>query len=106
MPFRFFYFVALCLFVHPLFSQQITGKGKLTGILVTSGNDEPMPFATISIYTPKDSLVEGSLSEENGKFNIQLPFGSYYALVEFMGYGNFKSDLFGSGKGSRRCIKN
>ena len=75
-------------------SQQIVGKGKLTGILVTSGTNEPMPFATISIYTPKDSLVEGSLSEENGKFNIELPIGSYYALVEFMGYGNHKSDLF------------
>ena len=58
MPFRFLYFIALCLFIHPLFGQQVTGKGKLTGILVTSGNDEPMPFATISIYTPKDSLVE------------------------------------------------
>ena len=94
MPFRFFYIIALCLFIHPLFSQQFTGKGKLTGILVTSGNDESMPFATISIYTQKDSLVEGSLSDENGKFNITLSFGSYYALVEFMGYGNYKSDLF------------
>ena len=94
MPFRFLYIIALFLFIHPLFSQQITGKGKLTGILVTSGTDEPMPFATISIYTQKDSLVEGSLSDENGKFNIPLSFGSYYALVEFMGYGNYKSDLF------------
>ena len=65
MFFRFYYFIPLFFFFSPLLSQQIVGKGKLTGILVTSGTNEPMPFATISIYTPKDSLVEGSLSEEN-----------------------------------------
>jgi hypothetical protein len=85
MPFRFFSIIALCLFIHPLFGQQVSGKGKLTGILVTSGNDEPMPFATISIYTPKDSLVEGSLSEENGKFNylseVIMPLLNSWVMV-------------------------
>ena len=94
MSIRTLLFFLFSISLFSTYAQQSTEKGKLIGLLVTAGMEEPMPFATISIFSKKDSLLEGSLSDENGKFMLNIPFGTYYALIEFMGYTSFKSELF------------
>ena len=81
MSVRTFLSFLFSIFLFSSHAQQSTEKGKLTGLLVTAGIEEPMPFATISIFSQKDSLIEGSLSDENGKFTLNIPFGTYYALI-------------------------
>lgn len=73
------------------FSQQNTAK--LTGNIQEKSTGNPLGFASIAIYSAKDSLVAGGISEENGKFSIEVPNGEFYALVEFMGFESYQSDM-------------
>lgn len=86
-----------CFLLLPLlsFAQQNASKGKVKGSLTDQKSQESLPFATVSIYTEKDSLVGGGISDEDGKFLVEIPFGKYYALIEFMGFESVKSPVFG-----------
>ncbi len=75
-------------------SQQNQSKGKIKGTLIDQTSKEPLPFATIGIYTEKDSLVGGGISDEEGKYTVDVPLGRFYALIEFMGFEAVKSDFF------------
>ncbi len=75
-------------------SQQNQSKGKVKGTLLDQTSKEPLPFATVGIYTEKDSLVGGGISDEEGKYTVDVPFGRFYALIEFMGFEAVKSDFF------------
>ncbi|WP_057939652.1 outer membrane beta-barrel family protein [Algoriphagus resistens] len=88
--------VFLCL---SLAAQQ-TPKDKITGIVTEEGTDTPLPFASIGIYSSSDSLISGGLSDDNGKFQIDIPNGEYYALIEFMGYEPFQTNIFTISKAS------
>lgn len=83
--------------IFPLlnFAQQSPQKGKLKGKLTAERSKEALPFATVSIYTEKDSLIGGGISGEDGKFLVEIPFGKYYALIEFMGFEPVKTSVFG-----------
>jgi len=86
-----FLFVVLFVPLHDLEAQQ---KGKLRGIVQESGKASPLPFATVGVYTQKDSLVGGGIADEKGNFEVDLPLGTFYALVEFMGFEALKSSIF------------
>lgn len=73
---------------------QQTPKDKITGIVIEEGSDTPLPFASIGIYSTSDSLISGGLSDDNGKFQIDISNGEFYALVEFMGYEPFQTHVF------------
>ncbi|MDA1268186.1 MAG: TonB-dependent receptor [Bacteroidetes bacterium] len=83
--------ITLLISIQPLLAQQ---KGTLRGSVQESGKSSPLPFATVGVYTQKDSLVGGGIADEKGKFEVVLPLGSFYALVEFMGFEAIKSPLF------------
>jgi outer membrane receptor protein involved in Fe transport len=86
-----FFFVVLFAPLHDLEAQQ---KGKLRGTVQESGKASPLPFATVGVYTQKDSLVGGGIADEKGNFEVDLPLGTFYALVEFMGFEALKSSIF------------
>ncbi|GAB3231988.1 TonB-dependent receptor [Algoriphagus aestuariicola] len=69
-------------------------RGKIRGTILDIGSSEPLPFASIAVYSEKDSLVGGGISDENGKYSVDLPFGKFYALIEFMGYEAQKTKAF------------
>ncbi len=68
--------------------------GNLSGVILDQETDKPVEFATIGVYNHEDStLVTGSISDENGKFQIdKLPRGHYYLDVRFVGYSNTRVD--------------
>ncbi|MDX5338403.1 MAG: TonB-dependent receptor family protein [Cyclobacteriaceae bacterium] len=68
--------------------------GKIKGQVIDSSTSTPLPFATVGVYTEKDSLVGGGITDENGKFSVDLPLGKFYSLIEFMGYEALKTDFF------------
>ncbi|MCS5490548.1 outer membrane beta-barrel family protein [Algoriphagus limi] len=82
-------FTCFLFFSLPAFSQ-----GKLQGKIQDQNSKQALSFASVAVYSPSDSLVGGGITEENGSFSIDLPFGKFYALVEFMGFESFKSELF------------
>lgn len=86
-----FFSVVLFVPLHDLVAQQ---KGKLRGTIQESGKASSLPFATIGVYTQKDSLVGGGIADEKGNFEVDLPLGTFYALVEFMGFEALKSSVF------------
>lgn len=49
---------------------------------VTSTQGEPLPYATIAIQ----GMKRGAVADEAGKYQLQLPAGSYTLIVSAMGY--------------------
>lgn len=64
---------------------------RLSGKIQEKENENPLGFATIGIYSERDSLIAGGITEENGKFAIDVPLGNFYALIEFMGFESHKT---------------
>ncbi|WP_075351833.1 outer membrane beta-barrel family protein [Algoriphagus marinus] len=85
------FFLSFCLLG---FSQQNQAPGKVSGKLLDKTSREPIPFGSIAIFTLQDSLIGGAISGEKGGFELRLPFGTYYGLIEFMGFESLKTAQF------------
>jgi outer membrane receptor protein involved in Fe transport len=81
----------LLLSAGQLLAQQ---KGKLRGQVQERGTTKALPFATVGVYTEKDSLIGGGIADEKGVFDVVLPLGKFYAVVEFMGFEAYKTTTF------------
>jgi len=86
----------LLLFVLPFISVgQTSKKAAVTGKVLDAKTQEPLAYATVRLFLSNDnSLVSGNITNEAGQFTLDAPLGTYYALVEFMGYQAFKSPVF------------
>ena len=59
----------------------------IMGKLIDSETKHAVPFATVVIYNQADSsMVNGSISKENGSFFIPTKSGKFYLIIKFMGY--------------------
>lgn len=74
--------------------RQIPSKGKIQGKVMAAVSSTPLSFATVGIYSDQDVLTEGNITDDKGAFLLEIPFGTYYALIEFMGYDAFKTTTF------------
>ncbi|MFK8103522.1 MAG: TonB-dependent receptor [Saprospiraceae bacterium] len=63
------------------------GKGMLRGKVIDGETEEPLSYATISLFSQKDSaVVAGNITDDLGAFEIEIPRGKLYAKIEFIGY--------------------
>jgi outer membrane receptor protein involved in Fe transport len=70
-------------------------NARVEGKIVDKSSSIALSFASVAIYDSEDkTLVDGNITNEEGDFTIELPYGSYYALVEFMGYKGFQTETF------------
>jgi len=61
-------------------------KLMLKGQIVDNANT-PLSFATISLYSKKDdSLLDGTLTGDDGKFSMNVKPGPSYLVVEYISY--------------------
>lgn len=60
-------------------------KVSLSSIVVTD-DGAPLEFATISALTTDSVLVDGTVTDEVGRFSLSLPKGDYLVRVEFLGF--------------------
>lgn len=68
-----------------------TIKGKITDVQTNA----PLAYATIRILKNTDStLVSGAISDDKGELSVEIAYGQYYAVVEFIGYKPFKTPSF------------
>lgn len=59
----------------------------LKGTLIDSNTKQALEFATISIFTAKDStLVGGGVTDINGKFSVDSKKSKVYIALDFIGY--------------------
>ena len=60
-----------------------TVKGKITD----QQTNAPLGYATVRVFKNTDStLAGGGISDEKGQILVEVGYGQYYALVEFIGY--------------------
>ncbi|KIC89409.1 TonB-dependent receptor domain-containing protein [Flavihumibacter sp. ZG627] len=65
------------------------------GKVVDSISASALASASIIIFSIADEKqVEGTLAGDSGQFTIPLPYGSYYAVIDFMGYISYRSKRF------------
>ncbi|MEM1357498.1 MAG: TonB-dependent receptor [Bacteroidota bacterium] len=70
------------------------GEGGVGGVLIDATTDEPIGFANIVIYTISDSLVTGTTTDIDGKFQLTgIPFGDYRLEASFLGYDTENREL-------------
>ena len=76
------------LFTFYLFSHMAFSQGQLSGIVKDKSSQKPIEFASVAIYKSSDStLLNGGITDVEGSFMINnLPQGSFYAVVSFLGY--------------------
>jgi ferric enterobactin receptor len=94
LPALLYILISLMGLSHPVFAQ----KGTLKGRIIDSQSNAPLPFASVRLYRSgaesANDLVTGDVADEAGVFSIPVAAGSYYALVEFMGYQPLKTNAF------------
>ena len=63
----------------------------IEGIVVNADTAEPIEYASVSIYELEtDELVLGTITDSEGYFFIdKIPMGSFFVLVQFIGYDVF-----------------
>ncbi|MCH2083806.1 MAG: TonB-dependent receptor [Saprospiraceae bacterium] len=91
--FRLLFFWVSIFLVHanPSIGQSIAstskGKVKLTGQIVNDETLVPLEFATLSLYSRVDSmLIDGTVSDLDGKFELAIAPGLYYIVIDFLSY--------------------
>lgn len=70
---------------------QAQHTGSITGIVVDSNGDK-VPFANVALYINNtNSVVGGTITDVDGKFDIpDLKDGTYALVISFLGYEPFK----------------
>ena len=67
-------------------------KGHIKGKILDSLSAAPVSFATIRVFSSDEKkLINGDISHDAGDFSIELPYGKYYAEIDFMGYESQKT---------------
>ena len=61
------FFLGICLLAVSIFAEAETIKGS---VIDTKGT--PMPFVTISVLAPDSSLITGAITDDDGKYEIEL----------------------------------
>ena len=78
-----------------LFSDPISGKGEIRGIVKDSISGEGLSFSTVQVLSVVDSsFVKGSLTDAEGNYMvIDIPLGEYIIIASYMGYTESKKAL-------------
>lgn len=88
---------ALSLFLLFSLSYTVIGqsKGTVKGRVTDSSAVAQLSFASIRVFNNADKkLANGTVTTESGDFAIELLFGQYYAVIEYMGYKPFTTPVF------------
>lgn len=66
-------------------------KGIIYGTVTDKSSEIPLEYTSIAIYNKEDSsLVTGTVTNASGEFELEeIPYGSYYLEIKFVGYEKF-----------------
>ncbi|TXB62248.1 outer membrane beta-barrel family protein [Phaeodactylibacter luteus] len=61
----------------------------VSGLLADQETQTPLPYATAVFFQLPDSTTAGSsLTQDDGRFELSLPKGQYYAVFQYVGYAD------------------
>ncbi|MDX1943170.1 MAG: TonB-dependent receptor, partial [Saprospiraceae bacterium] len=87
-----FFFLSL---ISAVAFAQSNKKAIIKGIIVDAQTATPLSYATIQIFkSANNALITGGITDDNGQFVIETSPGDFYALVDFIGYDQLKSENF------------
>ena len=88
---RFLPFTAFLFCSFLTFSQQALVKG----VLAETGSSAPLAYASVRLLQLPDSqAVSGALTDDKGRFQIGVAYGSYVAEIEYIGFENIRTASF------------
>ena len=64
-----------------------------TGQLQEASTNTPIPYATVSLLSPDNSFVSGTITDDNGAFNLKVNQGEYMLLFQFVAFEDKMIDL-------------
>jgi len=80
-------FILMITMVLPIYSFAQSSSGIVKGKIVDIETQTPLEYATITIYSQKDSLIiTGDISDDKGAFFIEVSPGKHFAKIEFIGF--------------------
>ncbi len=94
----FYYSLSLLLFVigQVSYAQMPTNSPSNTvtdlattsvkGKVMDSSNSEALPYATATVYNNEGAIIDGTITDDNGKFKLNLKPGTYTIKIEFISY--------------------
>src|SRR5690606_16084686 len=89
-----FFFLIFSFSVNEVFPQSAK-NANVHGEVIDSSSSSPLSFASVGIYDNGEGiLIDGNITDDEGAFSIDLPYGSYYAIIEFMGYEAIQTPPF------------
>lgn len=66
---------------------QNEGTGTISGIVLDRNSGQPLEAAVIGVFGTQDSTkIKGAETDQNGKYSVQLPYGTYRVEINFIGY--------------------
>ena len=70
----------------------VQAQYQISGSIVDGETGDPVPFANVALYpNDEESVLQGSISNANGKFTLQdVPEGEYDLEIKFVGYRAFR----------------
>ena len=95
--FIFFINVILIFFgsICVIFAQNQAKEFKLTGSVIDSETEEPVPFVQVAVFSPnEESPIAYTDTNFDGAFSLSVPAGTYTLRLYLIGYQQFeKEDL-------------
>lgn len=86
--------VIVTISINSIFSNPDLGAVKnrtITGKIVDKENGLPLEYATISFWSTTDNLlVDGTITDMDGKFRIKIKDDTYNILIEYISYKTFQ----------------
>lgn len=76
------------------------GKAMISGTIVQASNGEPIIGATVVF----PDLDDGTISDENGDFELVAPVGTYDILVKYVGYDDLFTKVIIRGDGELELV--
>ncbi len=62
-------------------------QGVVRGRVTDARTGENIEYATVALLSPKDSTLKGgTVTESNGAFRLEVPYGRYLLRITFVGY--------------------
>ena len=84
------------LFIISLFTITTFGQARkiiLSGNITDLESNEPLPYATVSVYNRNGDLVDGGIADENGIFKLNMSPNEYSLNFEYVGFESVKIKL-------------
>jgi ferric enterobactin receptor len=74
-------------------------KASVKGKILDSLSSTPLVYASVSVFTADEKkLINGTMTGEQGDFSVDIPYGTFYAEINFVGFKPATTSVFSVSK--------